>query len=39
MTVSIRSEPRIWPKDVRHKALGPVRADLLRILAIPTGRS
>jgi hypothetical protein len=44
MTVSVRSEPRIWPQDirhehVRHKALGPVRAELLRVFATPNGRS
>lgn len=39
MTFSVRSEPRIWPEDVRHKALGPVRADLLRVLATLNGRS
>lgn len=39
MTLSIRSEPRIRPKDVRHKAFGPDLADLPRILAMPNGRS
>ncbi|POR46947.1 hypothetical protein CYD53_12131 [Bosea psychrotolerans] len=39
MTLSIRSEPRIRPKDVRYKALGPDHTDLPRILAMPNGRS